>query len=94
MDIVFRKQISRLGNLITFEKNEIHQLNFYFLIKMEADKIYLDILVSDQYKDYKEVVIINLGRSSERNIIFQAIKEEWVNVQNKSSIHDTGERAP
>jgi len=24
---------------------------------------------------------INLGRSSERNRIFQAIKEEWVNVQ-------------
>ena len=57
MDIVFRKQISRLENLITVEKNEIHQLNFYSLIKMQADKRYIDILVSDQYKDYKEVVI-------------------------------------
>jgi hypothetical protein len=43
--------------MITVEKNEIHQLNFYSLIKMQADKRYIDILVSDQYKDYKEVVI-------------------------------------
>ena len=37
---------------------------------------------------------INPGRSSERNRVFQAIKEEWINVQNKFSIHATGERAP
>jgi hypothetical protein len=35
---------------------------------------------------------INLGRSSERNIIFQAIKDELITVQNKFSIHATGER--
>ena len=35
---------------------------------------------------------INLGRASERNRIFQAIKDEWITVQNKFSIHATGER--
>ena len=37
---------------------------------------------------------INLSIASERNQIFETIKQEWVNVQNKFFIHATGNRAP
>ena len=37
---------------------------------------------------------INLSIARERNQIFEEVKQEWVNVQNRFFIHAIGERAP
>lgn len=52
---------------------------------MDADKIFLDILVSDQYKDYNEVVIMVNKKAFLVKIPLENIKA-YANAQGKLSI--------